>query len=168
MSFAAVRTPEAAAKTARAVARSTGGCYRPAVGSSRTIFVAQKDLERLTRLLETHGSRRDSEARTALEEELGRAVVVESSQIPPDVVTMNSGVRFQDLDTDEQLEVTLVYPSDADIGQARVSVLAPVGSALLGLSVGQSIRWPLPGGTSRHLRVVSVTYQPEAAGDLDL
>ncbi len=64
--------------------------------------------------------------------------------------------------------MTLVYPKDADVDQGKVSVLAPVGSALLGLSVGQSIRWPLPGGTIRHLRVVSVTYQPEAAGDLDL
>jgi regulator of nucleoside diphosphate kinase len=137
------------------------------VGSGRTIFVTQKDLERLTRLLETHGSRRDSEARAALEEELGRAVVVESAQIPSDVVTMNSRVRFEDLDTGEQLEVVLVYPHEADVDQGKVSVLAPVGSALLGLSVGQSIRWPLPGGKTRHLGVVIVTYQPEAAGDLD-
>jgi regulator of nucleoside diphosphate kinase len=137
------------------------------VGADRTIFVTQKDLEQLTRLLETHGSRRDADVRTALEEELGHAVVVDSAQIPPDVVTMNSRVRFEDLDTNEKLEVTLVYPRDSDVDQDKVSVLAPVGSALLGLSVGQSIRWPLPGGKSRHLRVVSVTYQPEAAGDLD-
>jgi regulator of nucleoside diphosphate kinase len=80
---------------------------------------------------------------------------------------MNSRVRFEDLDSGEQLEVTLVYPRDADVDQSKVSVLAPVGSALLGLSVGQSISWPLPGGKSRHLRVVGVTYQPEAAGDMD-
>jgi hypothetical protein len=116
MSFAAGRTSDVAA-AARAIAGSPGGCYRPAVGSSRTIFVTQKDLDRLTRLLETHGSRRDSEARAALEEELGRAVVVESAQIPPDVVTMNSRVRFEDLDTGEQLEVALVYPHDADVDQ---------------------------------------------------
>lgn len=134
----------------------------------RTIFVTHVDLERLTRLFETHGSRRDSDALTALEEELGHAVVVESTQIPPQVVTMNSRVRFDDLDTGDQLEVTLVYPKDADVDQGKVSVLAPVGSALLGLSVGQSIRWPLPGGKSRHLRVVDVTYQPEAAGDMDV
>jgi regulator of nucleoside diphosphate kinase len=60
-----------------------------------------------------------------------------------------------------------VYPHDADVDQGKVSVLAPVGSALLGLSVGQSIRWPLPGGKTRHLGVVTVSYQPEAAGDLD-
>ncbi|HJQ83121.1 MAG TPA: nucleoside diphosphate kinase regulator [Candidatus Binatia bacterium] len=138
------------------------------MASSRTIFVTHRDLERLTRLFEIHGSRRDAEAVTELEEELGHAKVVESAQIPPDVVTMNSRVRFEDLDTGDQLEVTLAYPKDADVDQGKISVLAPVGSALLGLSVGQSIRWPLPGGKSRHLRVVSVTYQPEAAGDLDL
>jgi regulator of nucleoside diphosphate kinase len=104
----------------------------------------------------------------ALEEELGHAVVVDSTTVPSDVVTMNSRVWFEDLDTGEQLEITLVYPSDADVDQGKVSVLAPVGSALLGLSVGQSIEWPLPGGKSRQLRVVSVNYQPEAAGDLDL
>ena len=136
--------------------------------SGRTIFVTQQDLERLTRLLESHAARRDADARMALEEELENASVVESAQIPPDVVTMNSRVQFEDIDTSERLEMTLVYPKDADVDQDRVSVLAPVGSALLGLSVGQAIDWPLPGGTSRHLRVVNVTYQPEAAGDLDL
>lgn len=135
--------------------------------SARTIVVTQQDLDRLTRLLETHGRRRDSEALTALEEELGRASVVDATKIPPDVVTMNSRVRFEDLDSGEELELTLVHPQDADVEQGKVSVLAPVGSALLGLSVGQSIRWPLPGGKSRHLRVVRVTYQPEAAGDFD-
>jgi regulator of nucleoside diphosphate kinase len=134
----------------------------------RSIYVTQRDLERLQRLLETHGSRRDAEACTALEDELGHAVVVDPTKIPPDVVTMNSRVRFEDLDTGEQLEMTLVYPKDADVNEGRVSVLAPVGSALLGLSVGQSIQWPLPDDKKRRLRVVSVTYQPEAAGDLDL
>jgi regulator of nucleoside diphosphate kinase len=133
--------------------------------STRTIFVTHRDLELLTRLLEDAPSSRDAAARTALAEELGRAVVVESAQIPPDVVTMNSRVRFEDVDTGEQLEMTLVYPGNAGVEQSRISVLAPVGSALLGLTVGQSIRWPLPGGSTRHLRVVGVTYQPEAAGD---
>ena len=138
------------------------------MGASRTIFVTHRDLERLTRLLESDPSRRDTGAREALEQELGRAVVVESAQVPADVVTMNSRVRFEDLDTGEQLEMTLVYPGNAEVDQSKISVLAPVGSALLGLSVGQSIRWPVPGGKNRNLRVVGVTYQPEAAGDDDL
>jgi regulator of nucleoside diphosphate kinase len=132
----------------------------------RTIFVTHVDLERLTSLLERRQrSPRDAEPCAALEEELGRAEVVDPSAIPPDVVTMNSDVRFEDVETGERFEARLVYPEQADIDRDRVSVLAPVGSALLGLSVGQSIRWPLPKGGARHLRVVAVTYQPEAAGE---
>jgi regulator of nucleoside diphosphate kinase len=63
----------------------------------------------------------------------------------------------------KEFELTLVYPDDAHITHGAVSVLAPVGSALLGLSVGQSIEWPLPGGRKMNLRVLEVTYQPEAA-----
>jgi len=129
------------------------------------IWVTHDDLERLTDLLERRKlSRRDDRLRAALDEELSHARVVDSSELPPDVVTMNSDVRFEDVDTGETFEARLVYPDQADVDRGRVSVLAPVGAALLGLSVGQSIRWPLPRGGTRHLRVVAVTYQPEAAG----
>jgi regulator of nucleoside diphosphate kinase len=132
----------------------------------RMIFVTDDDFERLTRLLEQRqGSARDGELRAALDEELGRARIVAATAIPPDVVTMNSDVRFEDVETGERFEARLVYPEQADVDRGQISVLAPVGSALLGLSVGQSIRWPLPRGGTRHLRVVAVTYQPEAAGD---
>ena len=135
----------------------------------RVVFVTSTDLERLTRLLEQQkGSPRDAEMHAALEEELGRAQVVDSTAIPPDVVTMNSDVQFEDVETGERLDARLVYPPQADVDRGRVSVLAPVGSALLGLSVGQSIKWPLPRGGTRHLRVVAVTYQPEAAGSTSL
>jgi regulator of nucleoside diphosphate kinase len=132
--------------------------------ATRKIYVTHRDMERLTEILESAAGRRDPAARAALEDELARATVVESAQIPADVVTMNSRVQFEDLDTGERLEMTVVYPGSADVERGRISVLAPVGSALLGLAVGESIRWPLPGGKSRHLRVVGVTYQPEAAG----
>jgi regulator of nucleoside diphosphate kinase len=138
------------------------------MSKERTIFVTERDLERLTSVLRAHGAGRDMEACAALEDELGRARVVESAAIPHDVVTMNSRVRFQDVETGDETEVTLVYPKDADIGAGKVSVLAPVGSALLGLSCGESIEWPMPAGRKRHLRIVAVTYQPEAAGDLQL
>lgn len=134
----------------------------------RKIYVTHRDLDRLTALLDSNVDRRDPTARAALEDELGRAIAVESEDIPADVVTMHSRVRFEDLDTGEGLEMTLVYPGSADVEHGRISVLAPVGSALLGLTVGESIRWPLPGGKTRHLRVVAVAYQPEAAGDEDL
>jgi regulator of nucleoside diphosphate kinase len=135
---------------------------------ARTIFLSRSDVERLTRLIELHGAGRDAAAWAALEEEISGARVVEPAAVPPDVVTMNSRVSFDDVDTEERLEVTLVYPQDADVERDRVSVLAPVGSALLGLSVGQTIEWPVPGGKNRRLRVVAVTYQPEAAGRFDL
>jgi regulator of nucleoside diphosphate kinase len=135
---------------------------------SRTIYLTRSDVERLTRLIEIQGAGRNKDAFAALEEEIGRARIVDSAAIPPDVVTMNSRVSFEDIDTGERLERTLVYPHDANLGEGRMSVLAPVGSALLGLSVGQSIDWPVPNGASRSLRVLAVTYQPESSGRFDL
>jgi regulator of nucleoside diphosphate kinase len=135
--------------------------------SERRILVTETDLERLERLIALQ-RRRESSACDALDEELARAEVVPSREIPPEVVTMNSRARFVDEDRGEEMEVTLVYPPDADATQGRVSVLAPVGAALLGLTVGQSIEWPLPHGGTRRMRVSAVVYQPEAAGDLHL
>jgi regulator of nucleoside diphosphate kinase len=135
--------------------------------SERRIVVTDVDLERLERLTALL-RRRDGSACAALEEELSRADVVEPRDVSPDVVTMNSRARFVDADLGEEVEITLVYPHDADAAQGRVSVLAPVGAALLGLAVGQSIEWPLPLGGTRRMRVSAVVYQPEAAGDLHL
>jgi regulator of nucleoside diphosphate kinase len=98
----------------------------------------------------------------ALRRELDRAEVVEPREIPPDVITMNSTARFVDEVSGKEFELTLVYPDDTHLTHGTVSVLAPVGSALLGLSVGQSIEWPLPGRRTMTLRVLEVTYQPEA------
>jgi regulator of nucleoside diphosphate kinase len=79
---------------------------------------------------------------------------------------MNSTVRFRVLSTDQTFEMTLVYPRDADGSGSRISVLAPVGSALLGLSQGDEIEWPKPGGGVLQVRIEEVTYQPERAGEL--
>ncbi len=135
--------------------------------SERPIVVTDTDLERLGRLIRTQ-PRRNAPACEALEEELSRADVVAQKEISPDVVTMNSRARFVDEDAHDDVEMTLVYPRDADVARGRVSVLAPVGAALLGLAVGQSIAWPLPHGATKRLRVSAVVYQPEAAGDLHL
>ena len=94
-----------------------------------------------------------------------RAKVVPRDKIPKDVVTMNSRVIFENETTGEQREVTLVYPGSADIDAGRISVLVPVGTALLGLRVGQSIDWELPGGKKQRYRIVEVPFQPEAAGE---
>ncbi|WP_257454374.1 nucleoside diphosphate kinase regulator [Archangium lipolyticum] len=124
------------------------------------IVVTSTDMERLRTLIDTTAG----DLAEALDAELLRAEVVEPTQVPPDVVTMNSRVVYEDEDTHEKREVTLSYPKDASLQQGRVSVLAPVGAALLGLSEGQEIEWELPGGKHKRLRILSVTYQPQSAG----
>jgi regulator of nucleoside diphosphate kinase len=104
---------------------------------------------------------------SVLERELGRAVVVPPEQVPKSVVTMNSRVVVLDLDTQEQRELTLVFPSLANIEAGLVSILAPLGTALLGSHEGHELSWSTPRG-QRRLRVVRVVYQPEAAGRFDL
>lgn len=81
-----------------------------------------------------------------LEEELSRAAVVHDEELPGDVVSMNSTVKFQDLEGGKETVVTLVYPPDSDIENNQISILTPVGSALIGLRVGQVIDWPFPQG----------------------
>lgn len=85
--------------------------------------------------------------------------------MPPDVVTMNSTVEFRMQDSDKPFFLTLVYPKDVDPRGGTVSVLAPVGSALLGLTQGDEIDWPKPGGGLMRLRIEKILYQPERAGD---
>ena len=92
------------------------------------------------------------------------ADVVEPEQIPPTVVTMNSTVRFSIDSSGEDFCLTLVYPKDVDGSGNTISILAPVGSALLGLSTGDEIEWPRPGGGTIKVRIVEIIYQPERAG----
>jgi regulator of nucleoside diphosphate kinase len=123
-----------------------------------SLYLTQDDLERLSRLIDAQGGRY-----AKLEGEMARAVVVPRAEIPRDVVTMNSRVVFENETTGERREVTLVYPADADIDAGKISVLVPVGTALLGLRVGQSIDWQLPSGDKHRYRVIEVPYQPESA-----
>jgi regulator of nucleoside diphosphate kinase len=101
-----------------------------------------------------------------LQAELDRADVVEPAQMPANVVTMNSTVQFELLETRQDFRLTLVYPRDIDGSTDRVSIFAPVGSALLGLSVGDELAWPGPGGKTMTVRVTGMIYQPESAGEL--
>lgn len=126
------------------------------------IVISRFDHERLERLLDKVGPRPDLDA---LRVEIERAEIVDPEKVPANVVTMNSVVRFVDEESGNESEMKLVFPGHADVENNRISVLAPVGSALLGLSVGDSMGWPLPNGRTRRLRVVAITYQPEAAGD---
>ncbi|MGH8205064.1 MAG: nucleoside diphosphate kinase regulator [Steroidobacteraceae bacterium] len=123
------------------------------------IYLTQNDADRLMKLVESQPGKRLGK----LESELVRANVVSREKIPEGVVTMNSRVIFENETTGERREVTLVYPGNADIDAGRISVLVPVGTALLGLRVGQSIDWELPGGAKQRYRVVEVPFQPEAA-----
>jgi regulator of nucleoside diphosphate kinase len=128
------------------------------------IVVSSLDLQRLERILES-GQFRHMPGIDALRHELDRATIIEPAEMPPGVVTMNSRVRFVDDSSGSEFELTLVYP-EASGQPGTVSVLAPVGSALLGLAVGQSISWQVPGGRRLQLRILEVVYQPEAEGDL--
>lgn len=134
------------------------------MSSKPPIVVSRVDIERIEALLERMPYSQ-AEQYGALRAELDRADVVEPSQVPGNVVTMNSVVTFEDEDARDELTVSLVYPSGAG-APGTVSILAPVGSALLGLAVGQHIEWPMPDGHRRRLRVLQIEYQPEAAGDL--
>ena len=129
------------------------------------ITLSSLDLERLERLI---GSLKGDGARQAagLQAELDRAEVVEPKDVPASLVTMNSRVRFSLAGSDEQFTQTLVYPKDADGSADRISVLAPIGSALLGLSVGDAIDWPRPGGGVSKVTIEEVVYQPEREGEL--
>ena len=133
--------------------------------SKPNIVVSSLDLDRLETLLAATPER-GFPGKAALQAELDRADVREPADMPPDVVTMNSTVRFQLQDSGESFVQTLVYPKDADGSAERISILAPVGSALLGLKVGDSIEWPGPGGKPLAVRIVEIVYQPERAGEL--
>ncbi|HEU0153859.1 MAG TPA: nucleoside diphosphate kinase regulator [Arenimonas sp.] len=126
------------------------------------ITLGSRDLARLEQLLESPALRRLPAAQ-ALGAELERANVLPPGQVPDDVVTMNGSVTCVDEVSGDKHQFTLVYPQDADVVTGRVSVLAPVGSALLGLSVGQAIDWQAPGGRALRLRVVTVVPPPESA-----
>jgi regulator of nucleoside diphosphate kinase len=129
------------------------------------ITLSSLDLERLERLL--GGLKGDAAQQAAdLQAELDRAEVVKPKDIPPTLVTMNSRVRFSINGNDEQFSQTLVYPKDADSSAGRISVLAPIGSALLGLSVGDMIDWPRPDGGVSRVTIEEVLYQPEREGEL--
>jgi regulator of nucleoside diphosphate kinase len=132
--------------------------------NARHIFVTVSDMDRLGRLLLTAiGDAPDLAPLRALDRELDRAEAVRPQEVPPDVITMNSKLRLTDLATGQQRVVTLVYPDRADTADC-VSILSPLGTALLGYRVGDEIEWETPTGLL-HLRIDELLYQPEAAGN---
>ena len=132
--------------------------------SDRNIYVTSDDRKRLQALLSRPTDTMDRDDVSDLVAEVQRAVVVPASEIPPDVITMNSRARLLDLDQLTTLDYTVVYPEDADFAAGRISVVAPIGAAMLGYRVGDEIEWVVPSGP-RRLRVEAILYQPESAGD---
>ncbi|PKM02222.1 MAG: nucleoside diphosphate kinase regulator [Gammaproteobacteria bacterium HGW-Gammaproteobacteria-6] len=134
------------------------------MNSRPKIIISSLDAERLETLLDSlpHGS---FPGKDELEAELARAEVVESKDIPPTIITMNSTVKFSVESSAEDFTLTLVYPKDMDSNSGKISILAPVGSALIGLCVGDFIEWPKPGGGVLRVRVEEVVYQPERSGE---
>ena len=135
----------------------------------RKIYITDFDMERLRKLIEGAAGRspKDREYIESLSEELDKAEVVPSKEIPADVVTMNSNLRVTDLDTGKEMVLRLVFPSESDFDRGRISILAPIGTALIGYRVGDTVEWQVPSGR-RRLRIEEVLYQPEAAGDFHL
>lgn len=134
------------------------------MNQSARLIISDTDADRIEVLL---ASLADDAfpGKVELEAELARAEIVASRDIPPTVVTMNSKVRFAVSSTGKQFQLSLVYPKDVDASGGTISILAPVGSALLGLSQGSEIEWPAPGGEMLKVRIEEVIYQPERAGD---
>lgn len=122
------------------------------MSSPRSVMLGQNDLDRLDTLIR----RCDPSETQLLFDELDSATVIPDHLLPGDVVAMNSQVSFIDLDTGAQSHIKLVYPGEASASQGHVSILAPVGAALIGLKVGETIEWPLPNGGRRRLQIVSL------------
>ncbi|MBO2637720.1 nucleoside diphosphate kinase regulator [Shewanella algae] len=128
------------------------------------IVISEVDLERLERLLDSLPANAFP-GHQALEAELERAEIRPSKEMPDNVVTMNSEVRFRMSSSNEEFTLRLVYPKDADGSAGKISILAPVGGALLGLAQGDEIEWPGPGGGTVKVRIEDIIYQPERSGD---
>ncbi|MGM0536050.1 MAG: nucleoside diphosphate kinase regulator [Pseudomonadota bacterium] len=127
------------------------------------IIINRLDAERLQRLID-EADNEDLAVARSLEEELARGEVVDPEQIPDDVVSMCSQVQFTDLDRDRQIIRTLVYPHALSTTEDGISVMAPVGAALIGLRIGDAIDWPLPDGREARLRIDAILWQPEREG----
>ena len=132
----------------------------------REIYITKYDMERLRSVIEIYNGK-DAPYLERLEEELDRAKIVDPQEIPSDVIMMNSVVRIKNMDTGEEKALILVFPGKANATANAVSILAPIGTALIGYREGANIEWEVPAGTKR-LQIVEVVYQPERLGNYDL
>jgi len=130
------------------------------------IYITEADAARLREMI-AQGlpslSAKDQPCLQSLEQELARATVVPAGEVPRDVITMHSKVRLRDLDSREEMTYTLVFPEEADTAAGKISVLAPIGTALIGCKVGDTVIWKVPAGV-RRLSVKAIIFQPESSG----
>lgn len=135
-----------------------------------TICISQTDRDRLGNLIELMRNQRDSSNATyvnKLEDELEFAEVVALEDIPSDVITMRSKVKLKDLDTNAEEVYSIVFPTEANSGEGKISILAPLATAILGRKRGDTVEFQAP-SRLRRLKVLEVLYQPESKGDYDL
>lgn len=133
--------------------------------SKPTLTINELDAERLDTLL-AQAAYANSPVAEALNEELDRAEILPPQDMPADVVTMNSKVRFTEGKEGEEHIRTLVYPAALKDTDEQLSVMAPLGAALLGLRVGSTINWNMPNGKESEIHVLELLFQPEASGEL--
>lgn len=129
-----------------------------------TIYITKNDHKKLVDIINKKWDHNDSDKN--LLTELNRAVIVEPQDVPSDVITMNSLVVFRDIELKEELEYWFVFPDDADIGQKKISVLSPIGCALLGYKIGDIISVNTPKG-EKQLKVEKILHQPESHGNYE-
>lgn len=137
---------------------------------SNTLFITETDHERLGNLINMARNQHDRANAgyiKTLEEELEFADVVAPKDIPPDVVTMRSRIKLRDLDSGEESVYSIVFPTEANIDEGRISILAPLATALLGRKRGETVEFQAP-SRLRRLLVEEILYQPESAGDFNL
>ena len=137
--------------------------------AKKQIYITDSDIKRLSELIKVarEFGKEDEIYLRDLEEELNRSKVVESKAIPENIITMNSKIRIRNLDTNEEMIFQLVFPEDADSSQEKISILAPIGTAVIGYKTDDIIEWKIPVGLAR-LKIEEILYQPEAAGDYHL
>ena len=129
-----------------------------------TILMTVKDAARIKHALSTHPIDNAED----LELEIDRAKIIADNEVPADLVTMNSQLKYINLTDNKESIVMIVYPQDANAAEGKISVLAPLGSALIGLRVNQEINWMFPDGKIKRLKILDVLYQPEMNGDWHL
>lgn len=127
------------------------------------ISITEKDYARIKNILSYQSGDFEN-----LEIELERANLLNDDEVPNDLITMNSKVKFINLETQKEMIITIVYPSETNFEEGKISILASLGSALIGLKVSQEINWKFPNGKTQRLKVLEILYQPERSEDWHL